>query len=72
VLAEIRKLIARLREHPDEISEIHPKIEARLTKLRTTAVALPPEFASLTGRLDEELRAIVAKPAENKRTVSLS
>ena len=67
VLAEIRKLIARLREHPGELSEIHPKIEARLAKLRTTAVALPPEFASLTGRLDEELRSIVAKPPEDKR-----
>jgi len=72
VLAEIRKLIARLREHPDELSEIHPKIEARLAKLRTTAFALPPEFASLTGRLDEELRAIVGKPAEGKRPASLS
>lgn len=72
VLAEIRKLIARLREHPDEIAEIHPKIEARLARLRSTAVALPPEFASLTGRLDEELRAIVAKPDEDKRPSQLS
>lgn len=72
VLAEIRKLIARLREHPEELSEIHPKIEARLARLRSTAVALPPEFSSLTGRLDEELRAIVAKPAGGKRSASLS
>ncbi len=72
VLAEIRKLIARLREHPDELAEIHPKIEARLARLRSTAVALPPEFSSLTGRLDEELRAIVAKPAEAKRPASIS
>jgi predicted ATPase len=63
VLDEIRKLIARLREHPAELDEIHPKIEARLAKLRDTAVALPPEFAALTSRLDEELRSIVAKPA---------
>ncbi len=72
VLAEIRKLIGRLREHPDELSDIHPKIEARLAKLRSTAVALPPEFASLTGRLDEELRAIVAKPTEDKRAAPLT
>jgi predicted ATPase len=72
VLAEIRKLIARLREHPDELAEIHPKIEARLARLRSTAVALPPEFSSLTGRLDEELRAIVTKPAEDKRPASAS
>ena len=72
VLAEIRTLIARLREHPDEVAEIHPKIEARLARLRSTAVALPPEFASLTGRLDEELRAIVAKPDEDKRPSQLS
>lgn len=72
VLAEIRRLIARLREHPDEIAEIHPKIEARLARLRSTAVALPPEFSSLTGRLDEELRAIVAKPGEDKRPAPLS
>ena len=72
VLAEIRKLIARLREHPDELAEIHPKIEARLARLRSTAVALPPEFSSLTGRLDEELRAIVAKPTEDKRPASIS
>ena len=72
VLAEIRKLIARLREHPDELAEIHPKIEARLARLRSTAVALPPEFSSLTGRLDEELRAIVAKPVEDKRPASIS
>jgi hypothetical protein len=67
VLAEIRKLIARLRENPDEFAEIHPKIEARLAKLRSTAIALPPEFSSLTGRLDEELRAIVAKPETDKQ-----
>jgi predicted ATPase len=72
VLAEIRTLIARLREHPDEIAEIHPKIETRLARLRSTAIALPPEFASLTGRLDEELRAIVAKPADDKRPSQLS
>jgi predicted ATPase len=72
VLADIRKLIARLREHPEEISEIHPKIEMRLARLRSTAVTLPPEFASLTGRLDEELRAIVAKPPEAKRPATLS
>jgi predicted ATPase len=72
VLAEIRKLIARLREHPEELPEIHPKIEARLARLRSTAVTLPPEFSSLTGRLDEELRAIVAKPAEAKRPASIS
>jgi predicted ATPase len=63
VLAEIRKLIGRLREHPDELADIHPKIEARLAKLRDTAVALPPEFSALTGRLDEELRSMVARPA---------
>ena len=67
VLAEIRKLITRLREHPGELSEIHPKIEARLAKLRDTAVALPPEFSALTGRLDEELRSMVAKPAEKEK-----
>jgi len=72
VLAEIRKLIAQLREHPDELAEIHPKIEARLARLRTTAVALPPEFASLTGRLDEELRAIVAKPGDSKRSATVN
>lgn len=72
VLAEIRKLIARLREHPDEISDIHPKIEARLARLRSTAVALPPEFSSLTGRLDEELRGIIAKPAEDGRPAPLT
>jgi len=72
VLAEIRKLIARLREHPDEIADIHPRIEARLAKLRSTAVALPPEFAALTGRLDEELRSIVARPDAEKRSVPLS
>jgi len=72
VLAEIRKLIARLREHPDELSEIHPKIEARLSKLRSTAITLPPEFSSLTGRLDDELRAIVAKPEAVKQTSQLS
>jgi predicted ATPase len=71
VLADIRTLIARLREHPDEIAEIHPKIEARLARLRSTAVTLPPEFSSLTGRLDDELRAIVAKPNEDKRPSSL-
>lgn len=63
VLAEIRKLIGRLRENPAELSEIHPKIEARLAKLRDTAVTLPPEFSALTARLDEELRSMVAKPA---------
>lgn len=72
VLADIRTLIARLREHPDEVAEIHPKIEARLARLRSTAVALPPEFSSLTGRLDEELRAIVANPSEDKRSSQLS
>jgi predicted ATPase len=72
VLADIRKLIARLREHPEEISDIHPKIEMRLARLRSTAVTLPPEFASLTGRLDDELRAIVAKPPEAKRPATLS
>jgi predicted ATPase len=72
VLAEIRKLIARLREHPDELSDIHPKIEARLARLRSTAVTLPPEFASLTGRLDDELRAIVAKPSEDNGRAPLS
>jgi predicted ATPase len=69
VLAEIRKLIGRLREHPDELADIHPKIEARLAKLRDTAVALPPEFSALTGRLDEELRSMVAKPAKEKGVV---
>lgn len=69
VLAEIRKLIARLREHPDELADIHPKIEARLAKLRDTAVALPPEFAALTGRLDEELRSMVAKPSTKEKGV---
>lgn len=72
VLADIRTLIARLREHPDEVAEIHPKIEGRLARLRSTAVALPPEFSSLTGRLDEELRAIVANPSEDKRSSQLS
>lgn len=62
VLDEIRKLIARLREHPAELEEIHPKIEARLAKLRDTAVALPPEFSALTSRLNEELRSMVPKP----------
>ncbi len=62
VLGEIRKLIGQLREHPDQLAEIHPKIEARLAKLRTTAVALPPEFSALTSRLDEELRSIAAAP----------
>ncbi len=69
VLAEIRKLIARLREHPDELADIHPKIEARLAKLRDTAVALPPEFSALTGRLDEELRSMVAKPGAKEKGV---
>jgi predicted ATPase len=69
VLAEIRKLIARLREHPDELAEIHPKIEARLAKLRDTTVALPPEFAALTARLDEELRTMVAKPSAKEKGV---
>lgn len=69
VLAEIRKLIARLREHPDELSDIHPKIEARLAKLRDTAVALPPEFAALTSRLNEELRSMVAKPEAKEKGV---
>jgi predicted ATPase len=69
VLAEIRKLIARLREHPDELAEIHPKIEARLAKLRDTTVALPPEFAALTARLDEELRSMVAKPGAKEKGV---
>ncbi|MEO8652257.1 MAG: AAA family ATPase [Hyphomicrobiaceae bacterium] len=69
VLAEIRKLIGRLREHPDELADIHPKIEARLAKLRDTAVALPPEFAALTGRLDEELRSMVAKPGATEKGV---
>lgn len=72
VLADIRTLIARLREHPDEVAQIHPKIEARLARLRSTAVTLPPEFSSLTGRLDEELRAIVANPSEDKRSSQLS
>lgn len=66
VLAEIRKLIGRLREHPDELSDIHPKIEARLAKLRSTAVTLPPEFSALTARLDEELHSIVATPKSAK------
>ncbi len=66
VLAEIRKLIARLREHPEELAEIHPKIEARLARLRDTAVTLPPEFSALTSRLDEELRTMVAQPATEK------
>ena len=70
VLAEIRKLIGRLREHPDELADIHPKIEARLAKLRDTAVALPPEFAALTGRLDEELRSMVAKPGAKEKGVA--
>ena len=70
VLAEIRKLIARLREHPDELSDIHPKIEARLAKLRDTAVALPPEFAALTSRLNEELRSMVAKPSAKEKGVA--
>lgn len=69
VLAEIRKLIARLREHPDELAEIHPKIEARLAKLRDTTVALPPEFAALTARLDEELRSMVTKPGAKEKGV---
>jgi signal transduction histidine kinase len=68
VLAEIRKLIGQLREHPDQLAEIHPKIEARLAKLRSTAVALPPEFSALTSRLDEELRSIVATPKSNAPT----
>jgi hypothetical protein len=72
VLADIRKLIARLREHPDELSDIHPKIEARLARLRSTAVTLPPEFASLTGRLDDELRAIVAQPSEDNGRAPLA
>lgn len=72
VLADIRTLIARLREHPDEVAQIHPKIEARLARLRSTAVTLPPEFSSLTGRLDEELRAIVANPNDDKRPPQLS
>jgi predicted ATPase len=69
VLAEIRKLIGRLREHPDELADIHPKIEARLAKLRDTAVALPPEFAALTARLDDELRSMVAKPGATEKGV---
>ena len=69
VLAEIRKLIARLREHPDELADIHPKIEARLAKLRDTAVALPPEFSALTARLDEELRSMVAAPPAKEKGV---
>ena len=69
VLAEIRKLIARLREHPGELADIHPKIEARLAKLRDTAVALPPEFSALTARLDEELRSMVATPPAKEKGV---
>lgn len=68
VLAEIRKLIGQLREHPDQLAEIHPKIEARLAKLRSTAVALPPEFSALTSRLDEELRSIAATPKSDAAT----
>ncbi len=68
VLAEIRTLIGRLREDPDQLADIHPKIEARLAKLRDTAVALPPEFSALTSRLDDELRTMVANPASQKET----
>lgn len=65
-LAEIRKLFAELREHPDNVAEIHPKIEARLARLRATAATLPPEYASLTARLDDEMRAIIGTSAERK------